>query len=397
MDKDSLKGLHPETIATEAGRDPENNFGIVNPPVYHASTILYPSLDAMEAILGKEFEGVRYGRFGTPTTFALEEAVAALEGGYRCVSVSSGLGAITTALLAVLKAGDHLLMVDSVYGPTRKFCDQMLTGFGVAVTYYDPAIGGDIAGLIQDNTRALFLESPGSLTFEMQDVPALCAAAHDRGVLVLMDNTWGTPIGFPALKRGVDISIQAATKYIVGHSDSMLGTLTATEAAYPAIKRTAMTLGQCAGPDDCYLALRGLRTLPVRLRQHHQTALTLCDWLEHQPEVQRVLYPARPADPGYALWQRDFTAACGLFAIELAPPVPRPALAAMLDPMRLFKMGASWGGYESLILPVNPKPIRTAVPWSGEGPLLRLHAGLEHVEDLIADLEAAFDRLRAAL
>lgn len=382
----------PDTRIVHAGRDPDANFGVVNPPVYHASTVLYRSVAEMENNRKERYEKVYYGRFGTPTSFALESAVAELEGGARGVVASSGLGAIATALSAFLRAGDHLLMVDSVYGPTRLYCDNVLARFGVTTTYYDPGIGAGIADLIRPETRVVFTESPGSLTFEIQDVPAIAAAAHAAGAVVLMDNTWGTPLFFRAFDHGVDVSIHAATKYIVGHSDAMLGVIVTTAETFLPVKDMAVANGQCAGPDDVYLGLRGLRTLGARLRQHQDAGLKVAEWLRARPEVARVLHPALPDDPGHALWRRDFTGACGLFGVVLKPAA-KAAVDAMLDGMKLFRMGYSWGGYESLIIPANPGALRTATTWQAEGPLLRLHVGLEDVDDLIADLAAGLERL----
>ncbi|MBI3453149.1 MAG: cystathionine beta-lyase, partial [Rhodospirillales bacterium] len=291
--------------------------------------------------------------------------------------------------------GDHALVVDSIYGPTRRVCDTLLARFGVEVTYYDPAVGAGIAALIRPNTRLVFLETPGSLSFEMQDVPAIAAAARKAGAITVIDNTWATPLYFRPLAHGVDVSLVAATKYIGGHADLMMGILTATEAAFPKLRQAADDLGGCAGPDDCFLALRGLRTLGVRLARHFETGLILARWFQRRPEVARVLHPALPGDPGHDLWRRDFTGASGLFGIELKP-VPRRALAAMLDGMKLFGMGYSWGGYESLLIPTDPRPLRTARPWAATGQLLRVHAGLESPDDLIADLDAGFNRLKAA-
>ena len=388
--------MKKDTLLAHAGRDPEANYGIINPPVYHASTVVFPTLAALEESEKDPFTGVTYGRFGTPTTFALEEAVAALEGGYRAVAVPSGLAAVAASLIAFAGAGDHVLVADNVYGPTRqRVCDLILARMGVEVTYYDPLVGADIARLMRDNTRVVFLESPGSLTFELQDVPAIAAAAKARGAVVVMDNTWATPLYFKPLAHGVDISIQAATKYIVGHADAMLGVITTTEEHFQTVKRMAHALGHAAAPDDCYLALRGLRTLAVRLARHQETGLALARWLEGRPEVARVLHPALPDDPGHSLWKRDFTGACGLFGIVLKD-FPKGAVAAMLDGLELFAMGFSWGGYESLILLVYPEAVRSAVPWTAPGPTLRLHAGLEDVQDLIADLERGFERLAAA-
>jgi cystathionine beta-lyase len=390
------KPPRPDTVLVTAGRDPQANHGVVNPPVYHASTILFPTVEALHAAQKKrDPKKSRYGRYGTPTTFALEEAVAALDGGPQSIVVGSGVSAIVVALMAYVKTGDHVLMVDTVYGPTRRFCDTVLQRFGVTTTYYDPLLGAGIAGLIRPNTRVIFLESPGSLTFEMQDVPAITAVARKAGITTVMDNTWATPLYFRPLAHGVDVALLSATKYIAGHSDLMMGILTATEAAYPPLRRAADDLGASAGPDDCYLALRGLRTLSVRLQRHQENGLALARWLQQRPEVARVLHPALPGDPGHAIWKRDFTGASGLFSIELKP-VSDAALAAMCDGLELFGMGYSWGGFESLALPSDPRPLRTAVPWTAPGPLIRFHAGLEDPEDLIADLAAGFERLKAA-
>lgn len=386
----------PDTILAHAGLRPSENHGIVNPPVYHASTILHPTLDAFEASAKAPFDHFRYGRMGTPTTRAFEEAVAAIEGGYRAVSTGCGLSAIVVAMTAFLQAGDHVLMTDSVYGPTRKYCDAVLARFGVETTYYDPLIGAAIDDLIRDTTKIIFLESPGSHTFEIQDVPAITAVARRRGVLTMIDNTWGTPLYFRAFDHGVDLSIHAATKYMVGHSDAMMGVITCrTAEQFDAVKTYATQSGHAPGPDDAYLAQRGLRTMAVRLKQHQDNALTVARWLQDRPEVVRVLHPALPDDPGHALWKRDFTGACGLFAM-LLKPAPRAALAALIDGMELFGLGASWGGYESLILPADPAAMRTARPWREEGRLVRLHVGLEDPADLIADLEAGLQRYSAA-
>ena len=385
------KFSRPDTTIVTAGRDPEANFGVVNPPVYHASTILYPTFKALK---NRDVK-YTYGRRGTPTTAMLAEAVAELEGGAHCALAPSGLAAVTIALLANLKAGDHLLMTDSVYGPTRHFCDTALARFGVETEYYDPRIGGGISALMRPNTTVVFVESPGSVTFEIQDVPAIAKAAHDGGALVIMDNTWASPLFFKPFDHGVDISLQAATKYLCGHSDVMAGTITTTEAAWKKTIDGHGELGMCLAPDDAYLIQRGLRTLGVRLRQHMETGLELARWLETRPEVTRVIHPALPSHPDHALWKRDFTGASGLFSIELKPCTDE-ALAAMLDDLELYGMGYSWGGYESLIIPQYPEKIRTATKYKAEGPLLRIHAGLEDPADLIADLAAGLDRLNTA-
>lgn len=387
--------MKKETRLIAQGRAGEEHHGVVNPPVYHASTVLFPSVAALEKASAQPFTGVYYGRFGTPTHFALEQAVAELEGGHGTVTTSSGLAAISTALLAFVQSGDHVLVADTVYGPTRKFCDGLLVKMGVEVEYYDPLLSAQIESLFKANTTVLFMESPGSLTFEVQDIPALCAAAKARGITTLLDNTWATPLLFPAFAHGVDVSIHAATKYIVGHADAMLGLIVTNKACYQAVKSSAVQLGQTAGPDDVYLGLRGLRTLSVRLERHAATARALCDWFASQAEVQRILSPAWPDDPGYALWLRDFQGASGLFGVVLNEDIEEAAVNALLDGLQHFGLGYSWGGFESLILPISPAQSRSATPWQ-TGPCLRVHAGLEAKEDLIEDLSAGFERLRNA-
>lgn len=389
--------MKKESLIVHAGRHPEQHFGAVNPPVYHVSTILHPSVAAMESSGKKPFEGVRYGRFGTPTTHAFEEALAAVEGGYRSVATSSGLAAITGALLAYLKAGDHLLMVDTAYFPTRKFCDSVLAGLGIETTYYDPLAGAGIEALMRPNTRVVFTESPGSLTFEVQDIPAIAAIAHAHGAVVMMDNTWGV-LNFQPFNHGVDVSIQACTKYVVGHADAMLGAITlADEAHWLRVKSSVATFGHSPGAEELYLGLRGLRTLAVRLKRHADTALELCHWLQARPEVDKVLYPALENDPGHDLWKRDFTGACGLFGVILKPGFGKPAIEAMLDGYKHFGLGFSWGGFESLVIPTyGHSVIRTASTWDDKALSLRYHAGLEAAEDLIADLSAGFNRLNGA-
>jgi cysteine-S-conjugate beta-lyase len=392
-DGKSGKAQRPDTRVVTAGRDPAAYHGFVNPPVYHASTVLYPSAEDFLTHRAR----YQYGRRGTPTTEALELAIQELEGP-QCAGVSllpSGLAAVSAALLSVVHAGDHILVTDSAYGPTRIFCDQILTRLGVTTTYYDPLISGAIAELIQANTRAVFLESPGSLSFEMQDVPAIAAAAHARGAVVLMDNTWATPLYFRALDFGVDLSIHAGTKYFGGHSDVMLGTVAANGNTVASLKSFVRFNGLCVGPDDVYLGTRGLRTLAVRLERHHESGLAVARWLEQRPEVLRMLHPAMPSHPGHALWKRDFTGAPGLFSMVFKP-VPQKAVYAFLDTLELFGIGASWGGYESLAIPFDCTNIRTAARWAPGGPTVRFHIGLEAVEDLIADLEHGFAALADA-
>ena len=379
-----------DTLIVNAGRNPDANFGIVNPPVYHASTILYSTLDAVRT----RKQPFTYGRRGTPTSAALQEAVAELEGGYRTLLTPSGLSAVTTALLAHLKSGDHLLMTDSVYEPSRQFCERVLRRYGIDVEYYDPCIGSGIGALIKPNTAVVFAESPGSVTFEVQDIPAIAEVTHKSGAILMLDNTWASPLYFKPFDHGVDISIQAVTKYLCGHSDVMMGAITTTETSWRETIANHGALGLCAAPDDIYLVLRGIRTLAVRMERHMKTGLILAEWLAGRPEVARVIHPALPNHAGNAIWRRDFTGASGLFAIELNP-ASEAALAAMLDGLELFGMGYSWGGFESLIIPQDPTRIRTVTKWEAAGPMLRLHAGLEDPADLTADLEAGFERLRA--
>ena len=383
----------PATRLVVGGRDPAANHGFVNPPVHHVSTVLYPTAEDFLARRARYL----YGRRGTPTSEALEDALRALEGP-DCAGVAllpSGLAAISTALLAVLKAGDHLLVTDSVYQPTRKFCDGMLKRYGVTATYYDPLIGGGIAALIQPNTRAVFVEAPGSLSFEIQDVPAIAAAAHAKGAVVLMDNTWATSLYFRAFEKGVDLSIQAATKYIGGHSDVMLGSVSANKATWERLADTVHALGLCVGPDDVYLGLRGLRTMGVRLAQHHQAGMKVARWLAERPEIACVLHPALESCPGHTLWRRDFSGASGLFSIVFKP-VAQTAVNAFLNELTLFGIGASWGGFESLAIPFDCAPIRTATKWAPGGPTVRIHIGLEEIDDLIGDLERGFAAFAAA-
>ncbi|MCC6918642.1 MAG: cystathionine beta-lyase [Alphaproteobacteria bacterium] len=383
--------MKDETRLVHTGRSSEQHIGAVNTPVYRASTILHPTLAALE---GNTLP-YGYGRRGTPTTRGLEESICALEGGARTVLTPSGLSAVTAAILSVVGAGDHLLMVDSCYDPTRTFCDGTLKRFGVETTYYHPTITPDELGaLIRPNTKALFLESPGSITFEVQDVPALTAVAKARGLSVLADNTWATPLWFKPLAHGVDLSILSATKYVVGHADALLGTITANESHVARLMAFHGQFGMNVSGDDAYLAHRGLRTMAVRLARHQETGLKLARWFKGQDEVARVLHPALPECPGHAIWQRDIGKACGLFGVELKP-IPKRAVAAMLDGLELFGMGWSWGGFESLAVTEKWKRVAPG-SHKPQGPLLRFHAGLEDSGDLIADLEAGIARLRNA-
>jgi cysteine-S-conjugate beta-lyase len=387
-----------ETRLVHAGRNPEQHQGTVNPPIHRASTIVYPTMEEFEQRLLRKYGKVSsYGIYGTPITFALADALAELSGGARTIVTSSGLSAITQALAAFLRQGDHLVVPDSVYGPTRNFCAATLGRFGVETTFYDPtATGAEVAALLRPTTRIVYAESPGSLTFEIQDVPAIAAAAHERGALVFFDNTWATPLNFRAFDHGVDVEIQAATKFLAGHSDLMMGVITArTEALFRRLKDGITEFGDCVAPDLCYETLRGMRTLAVRMRRHEQSALEVARWLAARPEIARVLHPGLPDHPGHGLWRRDFTGSSSLFAILLRTE-SREAVAAFLEGLTLFKIGASFGGFESLILPANLKETRTVRPWSEPGTLVRLHIGLEAPEDLIADLDAGLRRLSTA-
>jgi cystathionine beta-lyase len=383
-----------ETTLVTAGRDTKAQKGFVNPPVVHGSTVLYPTAEDLHAHRG-EFQ---YGRRGTPTTKALQEALMALEGP-QCAGVGiapSGLAAISTTLLSVLKAGDHLLVCDNAYRPTRNFCNGMLARYGVETSYFDPLNLTGIAASFRPNTRAVVVEAPGSQSFEMTDIPAIASLAHARGALVIDDNTWATALYHRSLEQGVDISMQAATKYIGGHSDIMFGTIAANAKAWPLVAEAIQLLGVCAGPDDVFLALRGLRTLAVRLEQHNKSGLEMARWLATRPEVARVLHPALEGDPGHAIWKRDFTGASGLFGIVLKP-APQKAVDALLDTVKLFGLGYSWGGFESLVIPFDCTAYRTATKWAPGGPTLRFHIGLENVEDLKADLVRGFEAFNATV
>ena len=379
------------TALITSGRNPSEQFGFVNPPVYHGSTVLYPSY---ETIKTKQTR-YGYGRRLTPTMEALQDSVADLEGGYGSKITPSGLSAITTMLLCFLRAGDHILVTDSTYRPARVFCEGMLTDLGIETTYYDPLIGGGIADLIKENTKLIYTECPGSQTMDIQDIPAIAAAAHDKGVLVSIDNTWAAGHYFKAFDHGCDISVQAGTKYLVGHSDAMLGTITVSEPLWKDFSSRFEMLGQCAGPDDIFLALRGIRTLDVRLERHMKSGLEIAQWMRERPEVLEVLHPGLAGAPGHDLWKRDFSGASGLFSLVLNP-VSENAVAAFFNSLKLFGMGFSWGGFESLAIPFNPAGYRSATTWDRDGQCVRLHIGLEGVDDLKADLDQAFAAMAAA-
>jgi cystathionine beta-lyase len=386
-----MQTMKDETRITQLGRSVDTEVEVVNPPVYHASTVLYPST----ASLTDPGRPYTYGRRGTPTTRALEETINALEGGARTVLTPSGLSAVSCALFAFTRSGDHILVTDACYEPTRRVVTRVLARFGVTASFYDPMIGAGLASLMKPETKLVVCESPGSLTFEVQDLRAIADAVHARGALVMVDNTWATPLCMKPLALGADICVHSATKYIAGHSDVLLGTVTVMEPLVGALLDTHGTLGYCAAPDDVYLTLRGLRTLGVRMARHQENALKVARWLKTRTEVARILYPALPDSPGHAIWKRDFAGASGTFGLVLKP-CPKSAVAAFADSLKLFGIGYSFGGYESLVLPLDPSAIqRTVRPWR-EGPVVRLHIGLEDPDDLIADLSQGFTRMAEA-
>ena len=386
------------TRLAQRGRKARSQPGTVNLPVARASTVTFASLDEMDAVQ-KRFDADEavptYGIANMPLRSAFEELMVEIEGGHRAVTLPTGLAAVAAAIMAALKSGDHLLVTDSCYGPTRRFCDRTLARYGVETTYYDPTIGAGIAALMKPNTRAVYLENPGSITFEVQDFPAIAKVARDRGAAVIHDNTWATGVFFRSFDHGADLVIQAATKYPGGHSDVLIGAVVANERLWPQLRDTTRDLGQNASPDDLFLALRGMRTLDVRLRQHEKSALEIARWVQRQPAVKRVLHPALPDDPGHALWKRDFLGSTGLFGFELKGGT-RAQVARFVDHLECFALGYSWGGYESLVVPGNlGRYARTERPWAG-GPLIRLQIGLEDPADLIADLARGFERMAGA-
>ena len=389
--------VRPETLLAHGGKARIEGHDFVNPPIVRGSTVLHASVADLKERSRRyrtdEPGAVNYGLYGTPTHHALYELLTELESGYRSWAVSSGLAACSIAMLAFVRMGDHVLVSDSAYGPMRRFCIEMLPRYGVQCTFYSPTAGRDLETLFRATTRVLWLESPGSLTFETQDVPALAEMARSRGVLTAIDNTWATPLYFQPLKCGVDVSVHAATKYICGHSDTLMGTITCNQAAWPAMRQTLFNFGLNVSPDDAYIALRGLRSLGARLKQHRATAERLIEWLLAQPEVERILYPPLPEDPGHALWKRDMSGAPGLFGIVLKQDAGGARLNALVDAVELFGRGYSWGGHESLLVPVYPE--RSVVPCPYDGRLFRISAGLEDADDLIDDLKRGFAALRA--
>jgi cysteine-S-conjugate beta-lyase len=385
----------PHNKATQVGhlgRAPQKYLGAVNTPVFRATTMLFPTVADLDSAVRGDYDGIGYGLHGLPTVTDLQAAIATLDGGHAALAVPSGLTATTLPLLALTKPGDHVLVTDSVYGPTRRFCELHLKRLGVETSYYDPLLGADITREFRPNTRIVFVESPGSLTFDVQDVPAIAKAAHARDALVIMDNSWATPLYFRAFDFGVDVSVHAATKYIGGHSDVLLGLIVCSAATFPALHRLWTDMGITASSDDCFLGLRGLRTLAIRLARHQASGIKVAEWLRTRPEVREVIHPALAGSRGHELWKRDFAGATSLFGVVLHP-VAKERIDAMLDGMHLFGMGWSWGGYESLAIPIYPELVRTASRWDVGGPSLRLYIGLEDPDDLIADLTEGFARL----
>ncbi|MBM3564215.1 MAG: cystathionine beta-lyase [Alphaproteobacteria bacterium] len=389
--KETKHKVRPATLVTQAGRAPFDHFGFINPPVYRGSTVLFPTVADLEGLR----QPYTYGTKGTPTTRALERAWSEIAGAADTVLTPSGLAAIGLALLTATRAGAHVLVADSAYQPTRIFCDGFLARFGVNVEYYDPLIGAAIAGLMRPETTAVLVESPGSQSMEVQDIPAIAAAAHAHDACVIADNTWATPLLFPPHERGCDLAVEAGTKYLAGHADLLIGLVSANAKWAKRLRHTFNAFGMGSSPDDASLALRGLRTMALRLREQERAALDIAQWLQDRPEVSRVLHPALPTHPGHELWKRDFNGASGVFSV-IFKDVSKKAVAAFVDGLELFGIGFSWGGYESLALPFDCASYRTATRWAPEGPALRLSIGLEDVDDLKSDLEAGLARLKVS-
>ncbi|WP_191602122.1 cystathionine beta-lyase [Marinomonas algicola] len=378
------------------GRDNQSNGRSVNLPIHQASTMLFNTLEEFEEARSTRYDmgTLYYGRYGTPATFELENTMTHLEQGAGCVAVSSGLTACVISIMSFIKAGDHILVADTVYGPTRAFCDNVLSAYGVDVTYFDPLIGADVDQFIQDNTQVVFFEAPGSSTFEVPNIPAISEAARKSGAVSILDGTWATPLYCQPLKLGVDVVVHSGSKYLSGHSDAMLGFIvSSSKEHYRTTRKMSLFIGDRVGGNDVFLALRGLRTLSVRLRQHAENTQKCLDWLAQQSEVERILYPAHPDCPGHEFWQRDFAGATGLFSVIFKPGY-ETQIRTMINSLSLFGIGLSWGGFESLAIPVDPSPFRTATTWSSEGPVVRFHIGLEDPESLILDLENGFKFLK---
>lgn len=390
MKEKALSHFNISTQLTQLGRSPKDQYGFVNTPVYRGSTVVFNTVDDIE----RDRAVFNYGTAGTPTIANLENAWSELAGAAGTVISPSGLGAITLALLTTVKSGDHLLMPDSVYRPTRNLCNGLLARLGVETTYYDPLIGAEINTLFRSNTSTLFLESPGSQSFEVQDIPAMTAAAKQHGIVTIIDNTWASPIFFRAHEHGCDLSLEAGTKYLGGHSDLLMGLVSANEEWWPKLRQTYDYMAMLPGAEDCFLALRGLRTMHLRLKEAERRGLEMAHWLKERPEVIKVLHPAFPDCPGHEIWKRDFTGSSGLFSVVLDPKFNKQELAAMLDNMSIFAMGFSWGGYESLVIPFNCADYRTTTSWNPGGLTIRLQIGLEDMDDLKADLAAGFERMR---
>jgi cysteine-S-conjugate beta-lyase len=384
-----------ETKLAHTGLAPDGYGGIVNLPPHRASTILFDNLADFEKADRGEWPLPSYGRYGTPSTLSLEATLAELDGADYSIVLGSGMAAIAVAIMAFAEAGDHVLMVDTAYGPTRRFCEQKLKKLGVEVTYYDPAIGAGIKALMKPNTKVVYCESPGSLTFEMQDIPAISEVAHAASAVVIADCTWATPLYFRAFEKGVDVVMHSATKYISGHSDLVMGVLSCKEKHYKQLLYTYRNFGASPSADSCYLAMRGLKTMTIRMERQMQNALTIARWFQSRPEVEKVLCPMLEGDAGHALWKRDMTGGASLFGV-LLKPYSHAQVAAMIDNLELFGLGYSWGGFESLVITFDAARSRTATEWNHKGVNLRFHIGLEHPDDLIADLEQGFKRLARA-
>ena len=385
-----VKKIKKDTKLTLVGKKPFDNYGIVNPPIYRTSTVLFKNTKELGKAIANRFNQTYYGRYGTPTTFALEEGIAEIENGYRTIATSSGMSSISITLLSFLSKDDHCLISDCTYYPTKKFAIKILSKFGVHIDFYDPKNLDSLKKKINRKTKLIFMESPASLTFEIEDISEIIKIAKNKKIITVIDNSWATPLYFSPINHGIDISILAATKYISGHADTMLGLITVkNEKLFLKIKDTAVSLGDCPGPQECYLSLRGLRTLSARLEHHRSSALKIAKFLENNNKVLKVLHPALPKNDNYELWNKYFTGSTGLFSFILKEK-SKTKIYKMIDKLKLFKLGFSWGGYESLILPVFPKNERKIAKWNEKGILLRVHIGLENIDDLKDDLFESF-------